>query len=49
MAESIKALLAAGARSEIVVAATHALFVPGARNKLSHPAVRDVFVTTRSV
>jgi ribose-phosphate pyrophosphokinase len=45
VAESIKALLAAGARSEIVVAATHGLFVPGARNKLSHPAVRDVFVT----
>jgi ribose-phosphate pyrophosphokinase len=45
VAESIKALLAAGARSEIVVPATHGLFAPGARDKLSHPAVRDVFVT----
>jgi ribose-phosphate pyrophosphokinase len=43
--ESIKGLLAAGARSEIVVAATHGVFVGDARDKLSHPAVRDVFVT----
>ena len=28
-----------------MVAATHGLFLPGAREKLDHPAVRDVFVT----
>ena len=45
VAESITALLAAGARPEIIVAATHGLFVLDARKKLSHPAVREVFVT----
>ena len=42
---SINALLAAGARPEISVAATHGLFVQEARSKLSHPAVQYVFVT----
>lgn len=45
MAESITALLTAGARPEIMVAATHGLFVHDARKKLSHPAVREVLVT----
>jgi len=45
MAESITALLAAGARPEIMIAATHGLLLPGARAKLEHPAVRAVFVT----
>lgn len=45
MAESITALLNAGARPEIIVAATHGLFVRDARKKLSHPAVREVLVT----
>jgi ribose-phosphate pyrophosphokinase len=45
VAESITALLAAGARPEIIVTATHGLFVLDARKKLSHPAVRAVFVT----
>jgi ribose-phosphate pyrophosphokinase len=45
MAESITALLNAGARPEIIVAATHGLFVREARKKLSHPAVREVLVT----
>jgi ribose-phosphate pyrophosphokinase len=45
VAESITALLAAGARPEILVAATHGLFVLDARKKLSHPTVREVFVT----
>jgi ribose-phosphate pyrophosphokinase len=45
MAESIEALLAAGARPEITIAATHGLFLPGAREKLAHPAVRRVYVT----
>jgi ribose-phosphate pyrophosphokinase len=45
VAESIAALLAAGARPEIIVAGTHGLFVGDARHKLSHPAVREVLVT----
>jgi ribose-phosphate pyrophosphokinase len=45
MAESITALLAAGARPEIMVSATHGLFVGDVRHRLSHPAVREVFVT----
>jgi ribose-phosphate pyrophosphokinase len=45
VAESIAALLAAGARPEIIVAAAHGLFVGDARHKLSHPAVREVLVT----
>jgi ribose-phosphate pyrophosphokinase len=45
VAGSIAVLLEAGARPEITVAATHGLFVLDAQQKLSHPAVRDVFVT----
>jgi ribose-phosphate pyrophosphokinase len=45
VAESITALLSAGARPEMLVAATHGLLLPGARAKLQHPAVRAVFVT----
>jgi ribose-phosphate pyrophosphokinase len=45
IAESITALLAAGARPEVTVAATHGLFVGSAREKLNHPAVREVLVT----
>jgi ribose-phosphate pyrophosphokinase len=45
LAESIRALLIAGARPDIMVAATHGLLLPGAREKLDHPAVRQVFVT----
>jgi ribose-phosphate pyrophosphokinase len=45
VAESVKALLKAGARPEIIVAATHGLLLPGARDKLDHPAIREVFVT----
>jgi ribose-phosphate pyrophosphokinase len=45
IAESITALLAAGVRPEIMVAATHGLFVRDARHKLSHPALREVVVT----
>jgi ribose-phosphate pyrophosphokinase len=43
--ESIRALLVAGARPEFIVAATHGLLVQDAREKLSHPAVREVLVT----
>jgi ribose-phosphate pyrophosphokinase len=45
IAESIEALLSAGARPEITVAATHGVFVEGCRDKLSHKAVREVLVT----
>lgn len=45
IAESIKALLAAGAKPEIMVAATHGLFLSGAREKLSHESVRAIFTT----
>jgi ribose-phosphate pyrophosphokinase len=45
LAASIAALLRAGARGEIIVVATHGLFLPGARAKLAHPAVREVVVT----
>jgi ribose-phosphate pyrophosphokinase len=45
MMESIEALLGAGARPEITVAATHGLFLDGARERLTHESVREVFVT----
>jgi ribose-phosphate pyrophosphokinase len=45
IASSIDALLDAGARSEIFVAATHGLLLPGSRKKLTHTAIRKVFVT----
>ena len=46
IAESITALIESGARTEITIAATHGLFVQGAREKLSsHEAVREIFVT----
>ena len=45
VAASVTALLHAGARPEIIVAATHGLLLAGARDKLRHPAVREVFVT----
>jgi ribose-phosphate pyrophosphokinase len=45
LAESVTALLAAGARPEVFVAATHGLLLPGARERLGHPAVREVHVT----
>jgi ribose-phosphate pyrophosphokinase len=45
VAQSVEALLRAGALPKILVAGTHGLLLPGARRKLSHPAVREVFVT----
>jgi ribose-phosphate pyrophosphokinase len=45
MGESIEALLRAGARPEITIAATHGLLLDGARENLSHESVREVFVT----
>jgi ribose-phosphate pyrophosphokinase len=45
IAESVEALLEAGARPEIIVAATHGLMLHGSREKLSHPEIREIFVT----
>jgi ribose-phosphate pyrophosphokinase len=45
MAETIDALLEAGARDEMVVTATHGVLLPGARDKLSHAAVREMVIT----
>jgi ribose-phosphate pyrophosphokinase len=42
---SIAALLEAGARPEITVAATHGLLVGEARQRLAHPAIREVLLT----
>jgi ribose-phosphate pyrophosphokinase len=42
---SVAALLAAGARPEITVAATHGLLLPGACRKLEQALVREVYVT----
>jgi ribose-phosphate pyrophosphokinase len=45
LARSIEALLAAGAQPNILIAATHGLFVPPAREVLmGYPSVRAVFV-----
>lgn len=45
IARAVEALLAAGARPEITIAATHGLFVGDARARLSHEAVQRVLVT----
>jgi ribose-phosphate pyrophosphokinase len=43
--ESIRALLGAGARPEFLVAATHALLLPGARDRLQRAGVLELNVT----
>jgi len=45
IAEAVAALLREGARPEMMVAATHGLFVGDARARLSHPAIRAIYVT----
>ena len=45
VAESAAALARAGARPEFVVAATHGLWLDGAREKLERAGVSEVFVT----
>jgi ribose-phosphate pyrophosphokinase len=45
VSRSIAALLEAGARPEIYIVATHGLFLPGAREKLSHDSVCGILVT----
>lgn len=42
---SVQALLDAGARPEMTVVVTHGLFTDGAREKLSHEAIKSIFVT----
>jgi ribose-phosphate pyrophosphokinase len=45
IAESVEALMEAGARPEITVAATHGLLLHGAREKLSLHETREIIVT----
>jgi ribose-phosphate pyrophosphokinase len=45
IARAVESLLGAGARPEMVVAATHGLFVGAAWTTLGHEAIREVFVT----
>jgi ribose-phosphate pyrophosphokinase len=45
IAEAVAALLREGARPEMIVAATHGLCVGNARERLSHPAIRAIYVT----
>jgi ribose-phosphate pyrophosphokinase len=45
IARAVEALLAAGARPNVTIAASHGLFVGEARRLLSHTAIREVVVT----
>ena len=45
IAESVEALLDAGARPEFIVAATHGLLLAGAREKLARAVTREILVT----
>ena len=45
ISEAVSALLKAGARPHITVAATHGVFAPGAFDKLTHTAIQSVIVT----
>jgi ribose-phosphate pyrophosphokinase len=45
LARAVEALLEKGARPTIFIAATHGLFLPGARARLDHAAVHAVYVT----
>jgi ribose-phosphate pyrophosphokinase len=45
LASGIEALLEAGARPELTIAATHGLLLAGARQKLMHEAVKKVLIT----
>lgn len=45
LASAIEALLKAGARPELTIAATHGLLVAGARQKISQEAVTNVVIT----
>jgi ribose-phosphate pyrophosphokinase len=45
LASGIEALLKAGARPELTIAATHGLLLPGARQKLAHEAVKKIVIS----
>lgn len=45
IAAGVEALVAAGARPEIFVAATHGVFANGVQQRLQHPTIKKVFVT----
>lgn len=45
MAQAIEALLNAGARRDITIAATHGLFIGNARDRLSQDCIKAIFVT----
>lgn len=45
LVSGIEALLKAGARPDLTIAATHGLLLPGARQKLSHEAVKKIWIT----
>lgn len=45
LARAVEALLLAGAREQILVAATHGPLLDSARTKLEHPAIKRVLVT----
>jgi ribose-phosphate pyrophosphokinase len=45
LADAVRALVDAGAREPIFIAATHGLLLPGSKTKLATPAVARVFVT----
>lgn len=45
ISEAVEALVAAGARPEMVIAATHGPLLESARHKLSHESIRAIFVT----
>ena len=45
LASGIEALLKAGARPDLTIAATHGLLLPGASQKLAHEAVKKVLIT----
>lgn len=49
LASGIEALLKAGARPKLTIAATHGLLLPGASRKLAHEAVKKVLITDTSV
>lgn len=42
---AIEALIQAGSRDRFIVAATHAVFTPEARQNLNHPSIRQIVVT----
>jgi len=45
MIDAVTAVLDAGAKPEITLAATHGLFLDGARERLGLPAIRQIFTT----